>query len=96
MFVTNITDELILELDVIHVHDAYVDWRRHVLQLGNEEVSLCCPGGNCIQPPPLEAVDSLAGMGSRAAHEAEARMLVQPSRKVPVAMTRGCQFAKAY
>jgi hypothetical protein len=23
-------------------------------------------------------------------------MLVQPSRKVPVAMTRGCQFAKAY
>lgn len=64
MFVTNVTDELILGLDVVHAHDASVDWRGHVLQLGNEEVSLWRPGGDCIQAPPLEVVNSLAGMGS--------------------------------
>jgi hypothetical protein len=31
---------------------------------------------------PLEVVDSLAGIGSRATYHAEARMLVQPSREV--------------
>jgi hypothetical protein len=35
----------------------------------------------------LEVVDSLTRMGSRAAHQGEARTLVQPSREVPVSMT---------
>jgi hypothetical protein len=35
----------------------------------------------------LEAADSLAGMGSRASHQAEARTPVQPSREVPVMMS---------
>jgi hypothetical protein len=35
----------------------------------------------------LEAVDSLTGIGSRAAYQAKARMLVQPLREVPVMMT---------
>jgi hypothetical protein len=36
VFTANITDELILELDIMHAHDAAVEFRRHVLQLGDE------------------------------------------------------------
>jgi hypothetical protein len=42
----------------------------------------------------LEAANSLTGMGSRAAHQAEVRTLVQPSSEVPVRMTRGLQLQK--
>jgi hypothetical protein len=44
MFTTSITDEFILELDIMHAHDASVDFRHHVLQLGDEEVPLRHPG----------------------------------------------------
>jgi hypothetical protein len=35
----------------------------------------------------LEAVDSLAGTGFRAIHQAEVRILVKPSRWVPLTIT---------
>jgi hypothetical protein len=35
----------------------------------------------------LDAVDSLVGTGSRAAHQAEVRTLVKPSREVLLTMT---------
>jgi hypothetical protein len=40
----------------------------------------------------VEAADSLAGVGYRAAHQAKARRPVQPSSEVPVRMTRGHQL----
>jgi hypothetical protein len=40
---------------------------------------------------PVKVVDSLAGTESKAAHQAEARMLVQPSRKEPVMMRRATE-----
>jgi hypothetical protein len=40
VFVTEITHEFILGLDVVHAHDAYMDLRYHVLQLGDKEVPL--------------------------------------------------------
>jgi hypothetical protein len=49
MFVAIVTDE-ILGLDIIHAHDACVDLRHHVLQLGNKEVSLWPLGHDCFQP----------------------------------------------
>jgi hypothetical protein len=38
--------------------------------------------------PPLETVDSVAGMGSKAAHEAEVRTPVEAPWKEPKMMTR--------
>lgn len=43
---------------------------------------------------PLEVVGSLAGVGSKAFHQAEVRMLVQPSREMFVTMTGDCQSQK--
>jgi hypothetical protein len=38
LFVASITDEFILELDVMHAHDASVDLRRHMMWLSDEAV----------------------------------------------------------
>jgi hypothetical protein len=40
--IANITNQFILELDVMHTHYAFVDLRLHVLQLGNEVPLQCC------------------------------------------------------
>jgi hypothetical protein len=40
VFVADIADELILELDILRAHDASVDIGRHVLRLGQDEVPL--------------------------------------------------------
>jgi hypothetical protein len=48
MFVANITDELILGLDILRAYDASVDIGRQTLRLADEEVSLWNPGaGPC-------------------------------------------------
>jgi hypothetical protein len=44
-FFLTITDEFILRLDVMHTQDSSVDFRRHVVGLGDEKVPLRCPGG---------------------------------------------------
>jgi hypothetical protein len=44
VFVANITDELILGLDILRAYDAAVDIGRQTLQLADEEVSLWSPG----------------------------------------------------
>jgi hypothetical protein len=61
---------------------------------GSSEVAAAqCGGVMAVQlAEPLEVVDSLAGTGSRAAHQAEMRTLVQPPREVPVTMTGDCQL----
>jgi hypothetical protein len=43
---------------------------------------------------PLEMVDSLEGMGSKANHQAEAKTLVQPPREMFVTMTGDCRSQK--
>jgi hypothetical protein len=43
VFVANITDELILGLDILRAYDAVVDIERQTLQLADEEVSLWSP-----------------------------------------------------
>ncbi|XP_023721756.1 uncharacterized protein LOC111872274, partial [Cryptotermes secundus] len=48
VFVANITDELILGLDILRAYDASVDNGRQTLRLAEEEVSLWSPGvGPC-------------------------------------------------
>jgi hypothetical protein len=48
VFVANITDELILGLDILRAYDASVDIGRQKLRLAEEEVSLWSPGeGTC-------------------------------------------------
>ncbi|XP_023718761.1 uncharacterized protein LOC111870591 [Cryptotermes secundus] len=44
VFVANITDELILGLDILRAYDASVDIGRQTLRLAEEEVSLWSPG----------------------------------------------------
>jgi hypothetical protein len=44
VFVANITDELILGLDILRAYDALVDIGRQTLRLADEEVSLWSPG----------------------------------------------------
>jgi len=44
VFVVEVTDEFILGLDVLRAYDASVDLRRHLLRLGQEEVTLWRPG----------------------------------------------------
>jgi hypothetical protein len=44
VFVANITDELILGLDILRAYDASVDIGRQTLRLADEEVSLWSPG----------------------------------------------------
>jgi hypothetical protein len=44
VFVAEVTDEFILGLDVLRDYDASVDLRRHLLRLGQEEVTLWRPG----------------------------------------------------
>ena len=44
MFVTEVTDVLILGLDVLRAYDASVDLGRNLLRLGQEGVSLWRPG----------------------------------------------------
>jgi hypothetical protein len=44
VFFANVIDEFILGLDVMHSHDVSLDFRRHVLRLGAEEVPLWHPG----------------------------------------------------
>jgi hypothetical protein len=108
VFTANITEEFILELDIMHAHKASVDFRCHVLQLGDEEVPLRHPGTQPHSTPcmngnsevavarchrvvavwlegSMEVVYSLTGTGSTL--QAEVRMLVQPTRKVPLKMT---------
>jgi hypothetical protein len=55
VFVAEITDALILGLDVVHIQDVSVDLRRHMLILDDEEVPLqrlCGEGGsNAFNPP---------------------------------------------
>ena len=43
VFVAEITDEFILGLDVLRAYDAFVDLGRHLLRLGQEEVTLWEP-----------------------------------------------------
>jgi predicted aspartyl protease len=47
VFVAGIADEFILGLDVLRAYDASVDLGRHLLRLGQEEVTLWRPG---VQP----------------------------------------------
>jgi hypothetical protein len=49
VFVADITNELILGLDVLRAHDASVDLGRQMLPLGEEEVSLWSPS---LDPQP--------------------------------------------
>ena len=44
VFVAEVTDEFILELNVLRAYDASVDLGRHLLRLGQEEVALWRPG----------------------------------------------------
>jgi len=44
VFVAEVTDEFILGLDVLWAYDASVDLGRHLLRLGQEEVTLWRPG----------------------------------------------------
>jgi hypothetical protein len=44
VFVANITDELILGLDILSAYDASVDTGRQTLRLADEEVLLWSPG----------------------------------------------------
>ena len=44
VFVAEVTDEFILGLDVLRAYDASVDIGRHLLRLGQEEVTLWRPG----------------------------------------------------
>jgi hypothetical protein len=44
VFVSEITDEFILGLDVLRAYGVLVDFGRHVLRLCREEVSLWSPG----------------------------------------------------
>jgi hypothetical protein len=44
VFVANITDELILGLDILRAYDASVDIGRQTLRLAEEEISLWNPG----------------------------------------------------
>jgi hypothetical protein len=56
--VADITDELILGLDILHAYDASVDLRRQMLRLGDEEVSLWSPQMD-PQPSRLIVADDL-------------------------------------
>jgi hypothetical protein len=60
VFVANITDEFILGLDVLQSHDASTDLRRHVLQLGDEEVPLWRPGVRAHSSPYMKANSEMA------------------------------------
>jgi hypothetical protein len=42
MFITKITDSFMPGLDVMQAYDTMIDLKRHVLRLGEEEVSLWC------------------------------------------------------
>jgi hypothetical protein len=44
VFVAEVTDEFILGLDVLRAYDAFVDLGRHLLLLGQEEVTVWRPG----------------------------------------------------
>jgi hypothetical protein len=44
VFVANITDEIIFELDKLRAYDASVDIGRQKLRLAEEELSLCSTG----------------------------------------------------
>jgi hypothetical protein len=44
VFFTKITDEIFLGLDVLCTHNASMDLWHDMLQLGDEEVPLWCPG----------------------------------------------------
>jgi predicted aspartyl protease len=44
VFVAEVTDEFILGLDVLRAYDASLDLGRHLLRLGQEEVTLWRPG----------------------------------------------------
>ena len=44
VFVVEVTDEFILGLDVLRAYNASVDLGHHLLQLGQEEVTLWRPG----------------------------------------------------
>jgi hypothetical protein len=90
-------------LDVLHTYDASLVSRRHVLWLGNEEVPLWSPGAQLLSSPNWKRSSKLAATQcgrvaaawlegplksfSSTAHQAETRMLVQPSRELPVMMT---------
>jgi hypothetical protein len=41
VFIISITDEFILGLYVLHIHDASMDLVHHRLQMGDEEVRPC-------------------------------------------------------
>ena len=56
VFVAEVTDEVILGLDVLRAYDASVDLGRHLLRLGREEVTLWRPGTQ-----PKSARPSLVG-----------------------------------
>ena len=43
-FVAEVTEEFILELDVLRAYDTSVDLGRHLLRLGQEDVTLRRPG----------------------------------------------------
>jgi len=56
VFVAEVTDQFILGLDVLRAYDASVDLGRHLLRLGQEEVTLWKPGAQ-----PKSAMLSMAG-----------------------------------
>jgi hypothetical protein len=59
VFSTEITDELILELDdILWVHDTSVNSKHHVLQL-DEEVPLWCTGMQPQSSPNTAAIDNV-------------------------------------
>jgi hypothetical protein len=43
VYVTNITNEFVLGLEILNTYDAYIDLGRQILHLAEEEVSLCSP-----------------------------------------------------
>jgi hypothetical protein len=62
VFAANITDEFILGPDIIYAHDASVEFRCHVLQLGNKEMSLRHTGAQPLSTPCMNGNSEVAAV----------------------------------
>lgn len=60
VFTTNITDEFISQLDIMHAHNASMDFRHHMLQLGDKEVPLRHPGAQLRSTPCMNGNSKVA------------------------------------
>jgi hypothetical protein len=88
VFVAEVTDEFILELDVLRAYDASVDLGRHLLRLGQEELTLWRPGA---QPKSIrlslvgdEVIPARCGrvvMPRLETHPGATNVLIEPSQK---------------